>query len=419
MMAAAVVLLFLGIGLISASTDLSGAVIARGSVAVESSVKKVQHATGGIVGELNVQDGKTVEAGELLIRLDDTVVKANATAITKSLWELLARRARLEAERDGLDTLTVPEELAAARTPDIRRIVAGESRLLDLRRTALRGQKAQLTERIGQLREEIIGLSEQIAAKKEEIELIEKELTGLRDLRQRDLVPLSRVVALEREAARLKGDRGRLIAATAQTKGKISETELQVLQLDQDMRSEVAKELADIRAKVAELSERKVAALDQLQRIDIRAPVRGTVHQLAVHTRGGVVTAGEQIMLIVPGEDSLVIDAQISSHDVDRVRLGQAATIRFTSLDQRTTPEVEGIVTHVGADAVTDQKTSPPSPYYPVRVVMAADSHKALNGARLVPGMPADLFIRTSERTILSYLLKPLLDQSRYAFRER
>jgi HlyD family secretion protein len=284
MMAAAVVLLFLGIGLISASTDLSGAVIARGSVAVESSVKKVQHATGGIVGELNVQDGKTVEAGELLIRLDDTVVKANATAITKSLWELLARRARLEAERDGLDTLTVPEELAAARTPDIRRIVAGESRLLDLRRTALRGQKAQLTERIGQLREEIIGLSEQIAAKKEEIELIEKELTGLRDLRQRDLVPLSRVVALEREAARLKGDRGRLIAATAQTKGKISETELQVLQLDQDMRSEVAKELADIRAKVAELSERKVAALDQLQRIDIRAPVRGTVHQLAVHT---------------------------------------------------------------------------------------------------------------------------------------
>lgn len=371
-------LLLISVGLISAATDLSGAVIARGAVAVESNVKKVQHSTGGIVGDLVVRDGTVVAAGDLLIRLDDTMVKANVAAITKNLWELTARRSRLEAERDGTPKLDFPDDLLAAakQDPDIDRIVIGESRLLDLRRAALKGQKAQLSERIGQLREEIVGLTEQSSAKKEEVELIEKELTGLRELRQRDLVPLSRVVALERDATRLKGERGRLISTTAQTRGKISETELQILQLDQDMRSEVAKELADIRAKMAELGERKVAAIDQLQRIDIRAPVPGVVHQLAVHTRGGVVTAGEQIMLIVPNEDLLVIDAQINSHDIDRVQLGQAAIVRFPSLDQRATPEITGTVTRIAADAVQDQKAMPTISHYPVRVVMTADASR-------------------------------------------
>lgn len=418
LMTGAVALLLLSVGIISAATDLSGAVIARGTVAVESNVKKVQHSTGGIVGDLLVRDGMMVEAGDLLIRLDDTVVKANVAAITKNLWELTARRTRLEAERDGVEALNFPNELLeAASDPEIDRIVKGETKLLDLRQVALKGQKAQLKERIGQLTEEIQGLTEQSAAKKEEIELIEKELTGLRELRQRDLVPLSRIVALERDATRLKGERGRLISTTAQTKGKISETELQILQLDQDLRSEVAKELADIRAKMSELVERKVAAFDQLQRIDIRSPVRGAIHQLSVHTKGGVVTAGEQIMLIVPDKDSLVIDVQIAPNDIDRVHLGQPATIRFPSLDQRATPEISGTVTRIAADAVQDQKAA--TSFYPVRIVMDAEAQKNLNGTRLVPGMPADAFIRTSERTILAYILKPLLDQSRHAFRER
>ncbi len=418
LMAGAVALLLLSVGIISAATDLSGAVIARGTVVVESNVKKIQHATGGTVGDLLVRDGMMVEAGELLIRLDDTVVKANVAAITKNIWELTARRTRLEAERDDIETLGFPADLlAAAEDPEIDRIVKGESKLLDLRRTALKGQKAQLRERIGQLTEEIQGLSEQSAAKTEEIELIEKELTGLRELRQRDLVPMSRIVALERDATRLKGERGRLISTTAQTKGKISETELQILQLDQDLRSEVAKELADIRARMSEFVERKVAAIDQLQRIEIRAPVRGAIHQLAVHTKGGVITAGEQIMLVVPDKDSLVIDVQIAPHDIDRLHLGQQATIRFPSLDQRATPEIAGTVTRIAADAVQDQKAA--TSFYPARIVMDEVGQKSLNGTRLVPGMPADAFIRTFERTILSYILKPLLEQSQHAFRER
>jgi HlyD family secretion protein len=230
-------------------------------------------------------------------------------------------------------------------------------------------------------------------------------------------VPLSRVIALERDATRLKGERGRLISTTAQTKGKISETELQILQLDQDLRSEVAKELADIRAKMSDFAERRVAALDQLQRIDIRAPVRGTVHQLAVHTKGGVVAAGEQIMMIVPDGDSLVIDVQIAPQDIDRIHLGQPANLRFASFDQRSTPEVGGTITRIAADAVQDPKAA--SSYYPVRIVLEPDALKQLNQTRLVPGMPVDAFIRTSDRTILSYIFKPLLDHSRHAFRER
>jgi HlyD family secretion protein len=413
-----VVLLVLSVGLISAATELSGAIVARGVVAVESNVKKVQHPNGGIVGELLVSEGATVEPGELLIRLDDTIVKANVAAITKTLWELTARRSRLEAERDNAEALEFPKDLLdAAQDAEINRIVVGERRLLELRRTALQGHKDQLKERIGQLREEITGLTEQSAAKKDEIGLIEQELVGLRELRQRDLVPSSRVMALERDATRLKGERGQLIATLAQTKGKISETELQIIQLDQNLRSEVAKELGDIRAKVSEMVEKKVAAIDQLQRIDIRAPTRGLVHQLSVHTRGGVVASGEQIMLIVPDKESLVIEAQIAAHDIDRLHLGQTATIRFTSLDQRTTPEIEGNVTRIAADVVQDPKSA--VSFYPIRISMGQDATTRLQGTRLVPGMPADIFIRTSERTILTYILKPILDQSRHAFRER
>jgi HlyD family secretion protein len=417
--AAAALFLVLGVGVIGATTELAGAVIAAGALVVESSVKKVQHPTGGIVGELLVHDGSRVQVGDLLIRLDETMAQANLAMVDKSLAELHARRARLEAERDGGDAIEFPDDLlqSAQQQADIGRVVTGERRLFELRRQAQDGQKAQLRERVSQLKEEVRGYTEQSAAKVKEIEFIGRELEGVRDLFSKNLIPISRVTALERDGARLEGERGQLVATIAQGKGKISETELQIIQVDQTMRSDVAKELADIRAKIAELVERRVTAADQLQRIDIRAPQAGVVHQLSFFTTGGVVAAGEQIMLIVPQADDLIVEVRVDPQKIDQLQLGRPATLRFPGFNQRTTPELNGRVTRIAADVIQDQRTG--QPYYLVRIGLATDEIERLNGLKLVPGMPVEAFISTGERTMLSYLFKPLTDQARRAFREK
>jgi HlyD family secretion protein len=405
------------IGILGAATRLAGAVIAAGSLVVESSVKRVQHPTGGVVGELLVHDGSRVEAGDVLVRLDPTEAQANLAAVTKTLWELKARRARLEVERDGGNAVVFPDDLSAAAEGDreLRRLVAGESRLFDLRAEALRGQKAQLRERITQLREEVSGLSEQAAAKAQEIEFVKKELGGVRDLYEKSLVPISRLTALERDAARLAGERGLLIASTAQTRGKISEIELQIIQLDQNRRSEVARELADIRAKTAELTEKQVTAAEQLKRIDIRAPQAGIVHQLSVHAKGAVIAAAEQIMLIVPGDDALIVEAKVMPADIDKIAPDQHATLRFTSFNRQTTPELSGSVDRIAADTIKDDHVGA---YYLVRVRLDAGEIRRLGAQRLIAGMPVEVFIKTQDRSMLSYILKPLLDQASRAFRE-
>src|SRR5215204_1549225 len=341
---ALVVLLAGGVGGWAATTEFAGAVIAPGNLVVETNVKKVQHPTGGVVGELRVRDGDTVKAGDVVVRLDDTVTRANLAIVVKSLDELSARQARLEAERDGTQAPSFPAELLSRRSdPEVARLIAGEQKLFETRRTARQGQKAQLKERVGQLQEQIAGLTDQIAAKKREIALIGEELKGVRELWQKNLIPIQRVTALERDAARLEGERGSLVSSIAQTKGKITETELQILQIDQDLRTEVGKELAEIRGKVSELVEKKVAAADQLKRVDIRAPQDGTVHQLSVHTVGGVITPqGEPLMLIVPKADALTVEARIAPQEIDRVRRDQRAVLRFAAFNQRTTPELPG-----------------------------------------------------------------------------
>jgi HlyD family secretion protein len=258
-------------------------------------------------------------------------------------------------------------------------------------------------------------LTEQTEAKGEEIRLVQQELAGVRDLWDKKLVPITRLTALERDAARLKGERGQLIASTAQTKGKISELKVQILQIDQNMRSDVAKELADIRAKSAELIERKVAAEDLLQKLDIRSPQDGTVQDLSVHARGSVVGPGEQIMLIVPESDALVVEVRIPSQDIDQVQLGQAATLRFPNFNQRTTPELSGTVIRIAPDVTKDGTTG--SAYYLARIKMGTEKLEA--DMRFVAGMPVDVFIRTQDRTLLSYLVKPLMDQATRAFREK
>ena len=415
---AVVALLAGGVGGLAATTELSGAVIAPGSLVVDSNVKKVQHPTGGVVGELRARDGDKVKAGDIVVRLDETITQANLAIVVKSLNELQSRLARLEAERDNVDAIVFPAELLArADDPELARSMTGERNLFDFRKSARAGQKAQLRERIAQLKEEIQGLTGQVAAKKRETELIGQELEGVRDLWRKNLVQIQRVTALERDAARLEGERGQLIAATAQAKGKISEIELQILQIDQELRSEVAKDLREAQGKIAELVERKVAAEDQLKRIDIRAPQNGMVHQSTVHTVGGVITAGEAIMLIVPEADVLTVEAKLAPQDIDQVRVGQTAALRFSAFSQRTTPELDGVVSRVSADLTTDQRTG--AAYYVVRITLSESELARLEGLRLVPGMPVEAFIRTGERTVLSYVMKPFTDQITRSFRSR
>ncbi|TXN14722.1 HlyD family type I secretion periplasmic adaptor subunit [Methylobacterium sp. WL122] len=413
------VALVVGVGGWATFTQISGAVIAPGQLVVESDVKKVQHPTGGVVGQLLVREGEAVKAGQVLIRLDETQTRANLDVVLKALDELAARAARDEAERDGADAIVFPATLVGrkAADPTVAHLIDGESRLFASRVNGREGQKAQLRERVAQLGQEIGGLTQQAGAKEREIALISTELTGVHQLYAKNLVPLSRVTALERETARLQGERGQLIAQTASAKGKVAETELQILQIDQEMRTETGKDLAEIRGKWSELVEKRVAAEDQLKRIDLRSPQDGTVHQMTVHTIGGLVTPNEPAMLIVPSADQLAVEAKIQPQDIDNVHLEQKAMLRFSAFNQRTTPEVEGIVSRISADVTADLKTG--ASYYTVRIRVSDDQQGRLGGGRLVPGMPVESFMQLGDRSVLSYLTKPLTDQIAKAWRER
>jgi len=412
------VALVVGLGGWAAQTEISGAVVAPGQLVVNSSLRKVQHPTGGVVSELRVRNGDRVNAGDILVRLDDTQTRANLAIVTKALDENAARQAREEAERDGAEAVTFPRELVdRMHNVDVERAVNGERKQFETRRSTREGQRSQLRERIAQLKEETGGYQAQIASKDNQTAWITKELKGVNELWQKNLVPYTRVTALERDKERLEGERGQLIATTAQTKGKIAETELQILQIDQDMRSEVGKDLADIRAKTAELVEKKVAAEDLLKRVDIGAPIAGIVHQLTVHTIGGVIGPAEVIMLIVPASDTLEVEARIQPQDIDQVRIGQPAFLRFSAFNQRTTPELSGQVSLVSADVSEEQKTG--ARYYTVRIAVSQSEIERLGSVKLVPGMPVESFIQTSSRSVISYLVKPLQDQVARAFREK
>ena len=415
--AAVVLVLAFGVGGWAATSEIAGAIIAPGQIVVDSNVKKVQHPSGGIVGEVRVRDGDRVKAGDIVVRLDDTVTRANLAIVTKGLNELYARKARLEAERDSLAAIKFPPELAASRDPDAIEAMTSETRLFNARLSARNGQKAQLRQQIAQANEEIQGLDAQRNAKSKELELIQRELVGVRELYSRNLVQLARLTQLERESARIEGERGQIVAAMAEARVKASETELKVIQIDQDMTSDVSKEIREIDAKLGEFVERKVTAEDQLRRVDIRAPQDGTVFQSAVHTVGGVIQAGEPIMLIVPETDNLAVEARINPQDIDQIQLGQRAMLRFTNFNQRTTPEVFGRIARISADTTLDQRTG--ASYYTVRVGMTPEDLKPLGDVRLVPGMPVETFVETGNRTVMSYLAKPLLDQVKRAFREK
>jgi HlyD family secretion protein len=411
-------LLTCGLGGWAATTELAGAVVASGSIVVNSNVKKVQHPTGGIVAELLVREGAMVRAGDIVMRLDETTTRVNHSIVTKGIDDMRARKARLVAERDGSEAIGFPADLMERiSNPDVAGAVDSERKLFELRRSSRTGQKSQLGKRITQLEEEIRGHTALQDAKTEEIELIGRELDGVKGLWDKKLIQLNRLTALEREAARLKGERAQSIATTAQAGGKVSETELQIIQIDQDLSSEVAKELREVESKIGEYTERKVAAEDQLKRIDIRAPQEGFVLQLAVHTVGGVINAGDVIMLIVPQADDLSVEAKVPPQEIDQLHIGQPTGLRFSAFNQRTTPEISGTVSRISADISADQRTG--QNFYTVRVAISKEEIAKLGDVRLVPGMPVEMFAKTHDRTVLSYFVKPLHDQASRAFRER
>jgi HlyD family secretion protein len=407
-----------GLGGWASTAQISGALIAPGSIVVDSNVKKVQHPTGGVVGELRARDGDIVKAGDVVVRLDDTVTKAGLAIVTKNLNGLWARAARLEAEQRGAERIVFPPQLLEQiADDDVKNVIASETKLFNVRSTGRVGQKQQLRERIAQLNEEIAGLTAQETAKTQEIALVEKELVGVRGLFNQQLVQISRLTVLERDAARLAGERAQFVAARAQAKGKITETELQIFQIDKDLVSEVSKDLRETNDKIGEFVERKVTAEDQLRRIDIRAPQDGMVLQSTVHTVGGVITAGDAIMLIVPQTDSLSVEARVNPQDIDKLQIGQKTLLRLSAFNQRTTPELNGQVSRVSPDVTTDQRTG--QSYYTIRISMPASEVARLGDVKLIPGMPAEAFVQTGERTMISYLAKPLSDQLMRAFREK
>ena len=406
-----------GVGGWAATTTLSNAVVGEGTVIIDDNVKKVQHLTGGIVSELLVKEGTHAKAGDVLLRLDGTALKANLGIMNSTLAQLHARRARLQAERAGVTSLTIDD--IAASGVDVKTsklLVEGELQLFETRRSALAGMRKQLEERKGQLAEEIDGHTIQLKAIEEATKLIDEEYQAINSLYEKQIVTMQRVNNLKRQRVELDGNRGQRMAARAQAQGRINEINLQILQLDEDRRSENAKDLTEVEANVAEMEERRVAILDQLKRLDVRAPMDGRIYQLAVHTVGGVVNPGEALMLLAPDTRSLTVEAKIATRNIDQITPGQKVDVRFSAFDQRTTPEVEGEVVSISPDIVVEQRSG--ISFYPVRVKPSPESLAKLKNLALYPGMPAEVFIKVADRSVVSYFMKPLTDQISHTFRE-
>src|SRR5215813_7861426 len=343
-----IILMVVSVGGWAATTPIGGAVIASGFVVVESNIKKVQHPTGGIVADIAVKNGYVVNAGDVLIALDDTQARANLGIVTSQLVQLRGRKARLEAERDQSEEVRFPAGFVES-GEDASSIMEGEKRLFEVRQSVKNGQIAQFNERIGQFNQEIKGLTAQRDAKAEEVDLMADELERLEVMRKKDLVPATRTLQAQRDLTRLRGEWGANVAQIARSQGQIAETELQIIGVTQTMQTDASKELRELEARIAELLERKVAAEDQLKRIFLRAPQAGFVHDLTVHTVGGVIGPAENVMTIVPNHDTLAVEAKIGTSDIDQVAVGQSAVLRFLALNQRTTPEIRGTVTRIGA----------------------------------------------------------------------
>jgi membrane fusion protein len=414
--AALAMVLIASVGGWATTTKLSNAVIGDAVVIINDNVKSIQHFTGGTVSELFVREGDHVDAGSILVRLDGTSLRATLSVLDTSFAQLAVRRLRLEAEVRGLSALDTSLIAEDVDIQSRQAIIEGEQRLFLSRMSSLAGMKSQLEERKLQLRQEIDGNSLQITAIDDATRLIDEEHSAINALYEKQLVTMQRVNALKRQKVELVGNRGERIAARAQAEGRIAELNLQILQLDEDRRSENARDLTEIEGRIAEIRERRLETLDQLQKLDLRAPVSGRIYQLAIHTVGGVANPREPLMLLSPDDQDLTVEAKIAPRDIDQLMPGQAVQIRFSAFDQRTTPQIDGAVIALSPDVVVDQKSG--RTYYPVRVRPSRAALERLNQLALYPGMPAEVFITIADRSVISYFSKPLTDQMAHMFRQ-
>ena len=401
--------------------NINGAVIAPATLEAESFSKKVQHREGGNVLKINVRDGDVVQAGQDLVVLDSTETKAQLGIIDGQLDEILVKRARLEAQRDLRANLDLPTALQTkADDSHLAEVLAGQQKLLQSNLGILKGKQDQFGVQIGQLNEQIIGVEAQLAGNKKQMDLIELEAEGLRKLQRQGLVPANRVMQMDRDAARLAGESGQLSSNKAQTLAKISEVKLQSLQAEDDLRTQALAEMRDAESKLLELQGQRLAAQSRLDHTVVKAPITGTVYQLSVHTEGGVIAPGETLMMVLPQDDDLVLQAAISPIDINSVREGQKAEVRFGAFDARTTPAIAADVTHVAANTTKpDSSKGDAQPFYAVTLTIPAKERAKLGDNKLRPGMAAEAFIATEARSPFSYLIKPLIENWSHAMREK
>ncbi|OYX44876.1 MAG: RTX toxin [Rhodobacterales bacterium 32-67-9] len=414
----ALALLIGGFGAWSVTTKIAGAVVAGGQVEVEQNRQVVQHPDGGVVAEILVKDGDLVAAGAPLIQLDGTLLTSELTIVEGQFFEILARRGRLEAERDDAGTITFPAELTefASTRPAIEALMRGQERLFVARAETEANEIDQLQRRRGQIANQIEGIVAQRASTDSQLSLIGKELADLQTLLDRGLTQAGRVLALEREKARLEGAAGELDASKAEAEGRMTEIDIEILKRGSTRREDANTQLRDLGYRELELAERRRALIEQIDRLDIRAPVAGIVHALQVTTPRSVIRAAEPVLYLVPQDRPLVIAARVAPINVDEVRIGQEVTLRFAAFDSRTTPELFGQVSRISADALVDEASK--ASYYRAEVVLDAGELAKLDGHAIIPGMPVEVFIRTGERTPLAYLIKPFTEYFNRAFRE-
>ncbi|WP_171132791.1 MULTISPECIES: HlyD family type I secretion periplasmic adaptor subunit [unclassified Ruegeria] len=407
-----------GLGVWSIKTRLAGAIISQGVVEVQSNRLVVEHPDGGVVGEIFVRDGDQVERGDMLLRLDDTFLISEMKIVESQLFELLARKIRLETERDELSADVLAERFAAltAQEDIDPELLAGQERLFTARLATLAQQTEQLGEQKKQILSEIGGTEAQLQSLQRQIALIREELEDQQSLLGRGLTQASRVSALQREEVSMDGEIGSLEATIARLRGQIATTEIQIVELSATRREEAITQLRDAEASIAELSERRLSLSERLSRLDIRSPATGTVYDSQVFALQSVIQPAEPMMYVVPQDAPLLVAARVDSLHVDQVHRGQPVALRFPAFNQRETPEIEGQVFNVSADAFTDEQTG--FSFYRAEIIPNEGQTDRLNGQVLLPGMPVETLIKTDERTPLSYLVKPMADYFNRAFRE-
>lgn len=415
----ALLVLVLGFGGWASLTTISGAIIASGRIEVDQNRQVVQHPDGGVVREILVKEGDTVTAEQTLIRLDPTQLDAELAIVEGQLFELMARRGRLTAEQNNRDIITFDPVLLhhADLNPNVRELVDGQKRLFDARRVSIANEIEQLSKRRAQILDQIDGITAQQTAMERQLDLIEQELADQQELLDKGLAQAARVLGLQREQARLLGQTGELTAQKAQSEGRVTEIDLETIKLASQRREEAITRLRDQQFRELELMERRLAILDQLARMEVKTPVDGIVYGMTIFTPRSVVRPADPLLYIIPQDRPLVIASQILPTDIDKVYIGQEVTLRLSALDQKTTPELSGTVTLVSADAFDDQRSG--ISYYRAEISLSAgELAKLPPNTTLVPGMPVDSYIRTQDRTPLSYLMKPLTDYFAKAMRE-